>query len=188
MAEAEADVDAGRSPVSGPPSTRQVLVGEAGAAPVPPGVEWLLSPGDSEIAWRFAPETADASTIERLGGHVLHLLEAAAESPATPVSSVPLLTADARRVLLEDWNATAMAYPAEPFHELFRARAAAGPERTAVECTTATGTRRLSYGELDAASDRAGPSTCRGSGPGRGCSSASASSAPSTWSWGCSGS
>jgi amino acid adenylation domain-containing protein len=154
VAEAAADVDAGRPLPAGPPSTTQVLVGDADAAPVPPGVEWLIAPGDDAITWRFSPETADASTIERLGGHLLHLLEAAADAPATAVSAVPLLTAEARHEILVDWNATAMAYPAQPFHELFRARAATGPERPAVECATAAGAERLTYGELDAASDR----------------------------------
>ena len=66
--------------------------------------------------------------------------------PERPVSALPLLSAAERRQLLEEWNATARAYPAgRCIHELFEAQARQRPEAVAVEFEG----ERLSYGELE---------------------------------------
>ncbi|MFJ7156742.1 non-ribosomal peptide synthase/polyketide synthase [Streptomyces sp. NPDC101118] len=86
---------------------------------------------------------------ERLAGMYRSVLEAMAADPAGDARAV-LLPADERTRVLEEWNATATALPARTLPELFAASVAATPDAVAV---TGAG-RSLSYGELDAASNR----------------------------------
>src|SRR5207248_2868057 len=64
--------------------------------------------------------------------------------------SFDILGPEERRIILQDWNATARAFPSAILPELFAAQAAKRPDATAV----LLGDRRLSYGELDARANR----------------------------------
>ncbi len=86
----------------------------------------------------------DTATAERLAGHYRTLLEAAAAATDTPLSRLPLLTADERRQL-ERFNDTAADFPEEHLlHRLVEAQVVRSPEASAV---TFEG-RTLSYREL----------------------------------------
>ena len=52
----------------------------------------------------FRTELFKQSTIERMAGHFVALLEAACQTPELPVSGLPLMSDDERRQLLIDWN------------------------------------------------------------------------------------
>ncbi|HET7233763.1 MAG TPA: amino acid adenylation domain-containing protein [Longimicrobium sp.] len=93
----------------------------------------------------------DATTIARLLGHYRMLLEAVAADPSRRISALPLLTADERRRVVTDWNATAAEYPADAcIHHLFAQAAARAPDAPAVAFAGGS----LSYAELDARSNR----------------------------------
>ncbi|HEY0553140.1 MAG TPA: amino acid adenylation domain-containing protein, partial [Thermoanaerobaculia bacterium] len=99
----------------------------------------------------YSSDLFDRATIERLLGHYQVLLAAAVETSERSVGELPLLTADERRQITEEWNDTAVAWPRETLiHELVERRAAARPEAWAV----GFGAERLSYGELDARANR----------------------------------
>jgi amino acid adenylation domain-containing protein len=104
-------------------------------------------------------------TISRLAGHFATLLQGIAEQPDCRVSSLPLLTADERRQLLVDWNATAADFPqAATLHALFEEQAARHPTDIAV----ASGEHSLTYAALDRrANQLARHLMGLGAGPGR---------------------
>jgi amino acid adenylation domain-containing protein len=84
-------------------------------------------------------------------GHLLTLLAAAAESPESPLSSLPMLSEKEVRQQLVEWNETASEYPrGRCVHELFEEQAARTPDATAVVC----GDELLTYAELNARANR----------------------------------
>ncbi|WP_369981521.1 amino acid adenylation domain-containing protein [Xanthomonas bundabergensis] len=94
----------------------------------------------------YATDLFDGSTIERMLGHWVTLLEAMVADDAQPVTRLPLLTAAEREQVVAGFNATRAPYPQEALvHALFEAHAARQPHAIALECE-GTG---LSYGELN---------------------------------------
>jgi amino acid adenylation domain-containing protein len=101
--------------------------------------------------FEFATDLFDRETIARLASHFEVLVEALLDRGDTRIGNLPLLSAEAHRQLVEDWNATVRPLPKErTLHGLFRQRLASHPDRTALIC----GPRRMSYAELDEATDR----------------------------------
>jgi amino acid adenylation domain-containing protein len=97
----------------------------------------------------------DATTARRMAGHLRNLLAGAAAHPGGRLSELPLLSAAERDELLVEWNDTARERRWSPLvHELFSAQARKSPEAVAVVMATATGDRRLTYGEIEARSNR----------------------------------
>ncbi|MFF4923263.1 amino acid adenylation domain-containing protein [Kitasatospora sp. NPDC001261] len=93
----------------------------------------------------------DRASVERLVGHYLRLLDAAADDPDRPVSRLDLLTEAEREALLVAANATDEPFPADLcVHELVEERARLTPEAVAVRC----GSERLTYRELDGRANR----------------------------------
>jgi amino acid adenylation domain-containing protein len=93
----------------------------------------------------------DAVTIRRLAGHLRNLLAGAVERPEARLSELPLLSMAERGELLLELNDTMRAYPPfAPVYELFAAHARRRPDAVAV----ALGERRLTFGELEARSNR----------------------------------
>jgi amino acid adenylation domain-containing protein len=113
------------------------------------GLSWTETPAQLSGTIEYATDLFSPSTIERMAGHLLVLLDAAATSPDRSISALPLLTARERQKIIE-WNNTAAAYPSRCLHEIFAAQAARTPEALAV----VQGDRRLSYGELDRQANR----------------------------------
>ncbi|HEV8558082.1 MAG TPA: non-ribosomal peptide synthase/polyketide synthase [Actinophytocola sp.] len=99
------------------------------------------------VAIDYSSDLFDASTIERMAGHLSALLEGIATDPGTAVRRLSLLTAPERRELLVDWNDTAAELPATRcVHEVFADRAARTPDAVAVTFAGSS----LTYAQLDA--------------------------------------
>ncbi|QSQ15807.1 non-ribosomal peptide synthetase/type I polyketide synthase [Myxococcus landrumensis] len=94
----------------------------------------------------------DASTITRLTGHLLRLLEWVVSHPEQRLSRLSLLSQDERQRLLTEWaeSAPSESEDAETVTACFAARAAAMPDAVAVE----DGTLRRTYREVDVLSAR----------------------------------
>jgi amino acid adenylation domain-containing protein len=102
------------------------------------------------FALEHSTELFDGATLDRLGGHLVRLLEGALAAPELQVADLPLLSLEEERQLVQ-WNETAVAHPTDVcLHELVEAQVKRSPERQAV---TFEG-RSLTYRELDRAADR----------------------------------
>ncbi|HEX8275310.1 MAG TPA: amino acid adenylation domain-containing protein, partial [Longimicrobiaceae bacterium] len=116
----------------------------------------------------FSTELFERATVERMRGHLLTLLEQAAEDPARRISALPLLGAAERRRLLEEWNQVERSYAAEgTLHGWFAEAAGRAPGAVAA---TYEG-QALSYAELERRANRlahrlrrlgVGPEACVG--------------------------
>ncbi|MEE1795916.1 amino acid adenylation domain-containing protein [Streptomyces sp. BE308] len=106
----------------------------------------------------------DHDTAERLVRRFTAFLTQAVAAPERRIGGPELLTPAERRTTLETWNGRDTPVPAASVPELFRRRAAASPDDTAVIC----GATRLTYAELEARADRlAGRLRRQGAGPER---------------------
>jgi amino acid adenylation domain-containing protein len=134
-----------------------------------PGLElrpWELNPSaakfDLELALvdggeqlngllSYDADLFDPATMERLLAHLDRLLAGALESPATPLSALPLLTAAEHDQLVVEWNDTrADLWRGEPLHGPFEAQARRSPDAVAVVFEAA----ELTYAELNARANR----------------------------------
>jgi amino acid adenylation domain-containing protein len=89
----------------------------------------------------------DRETVATLVHRLRHLLLEAIERPEAPLSTLPLLDAAERHVLVEAWNDTARELPeGVRIHELFEAQAARTPDAVALAFEGQT----LTYAGLDA--------------------------------------
>ncbi|HKX26134.1 MAG TPA: amino acid adenylation domain-containing protein, partial [Blastocatellia bacterium] len=99
----------------------------------------------------YATDLFDRATIERFAGNFKTLLEAVVVEADRPISELPLLRESERRLLLREWNETAMDYPKEqPAHRLFEEQAERAPEAVAVVSED----RQLTYAELNRRANR----------------------------------
>ncbi|MFA7942969.1 non-ribosomal peptide synthase/polyketide synthase [Pseudomonas brenneri] len=99
-----------------------------------------------EAVLKYATDLFDASTIERLAQHWQHLLQAVVADPAQRIAQLPLLATAHERVILEDWNRTAAAYPAgQCIQQLIEEQAARTPDAVALVFAE----QQLSYAELN---------------------------------------
>jgi len=100
-----------------------------------------------EAVLKYATDLFDASTIERLAQHWQRLLQAVVADPTQRIAQLPLLAAADERVILEDWNRSAVAYPAgQCIQQLIEEQAARTPEALALVFAE----QALSYAELNA--------------------------------------
>ncbi|MCP4663254.1 MAG: amino acid adenylation domain-containing protein, partial [bacterium] len=109
--------------------------------------EW---PGGFAGGIEYSTDLFDASTVTRLTGHFLRLLEGTAAAPERAIGELPLWSAAQRQQMLLEWNRDAVESPRGLVHQLFEARAAASPETVAVDA----GDRRLRYDELNREANR----------------------------------
>ncbi|MFM7479110.1 MAG: condensation domain-containing protein, partial [Microcystis aeruginosa] len=83
--------------------------------------------------WEYNTDLFDRSTIERLTGNFITLLEALVVNPQQPIFQLPLLTGVEAKELLQDWNATEEDYPFHQcVHHLFEEQASRTPDAVAV--------------------------------------------------------
>jgi amino acid adenylation domain-containing protein/FkbM family methyltransferase len=106
-------------------------------------------------ALEYDPGLFDGSTIERLAGHFIRLLAAAAADPERALPELPLLTPGERHQLVAEWHGTPLAAARGTLllHELFAAQAARTPDAVALSEGQAGGVQ-LSYAELDRRASR----------------------------------
>ncbi len=99
----------------------------------------------------YATSLFERPTVERYLAYFRRVLEEMAADERQRVSQLSLLPAEERRLVLEEWNATEAAYPADTcVHELFEAQAARTPDAVAVVHDGES----LSYAELNARANR----------------------------------
>ncbi|HET7463871.1 MAG TPA: amino acid adenylation domain-containing protein, partial [Longimicrobium sp.] len=99
----------------------------------------------------FRTALFDPETAERLLASLAALLDAASAAPDTPISRLPLLSAEGRREVLERWNGTASGYPrAATAASEFARQAAATPAATALSI----GGETMTYAALEARANR----------------------------------
>ena len=104
------------------------------------------------LTLEYNSDLFDRSTAARLLGQFQTVLEARRRRPERSLRALPLLSPAERRQLVEEWNATAAAYPGAGLclHQLIAAQAARTPAAPAVEFE---GTA-LTYRELAARASR----------------------------------
>ncbi|HTG36439.1 MAG TPA: non-ribosomal peptide synthase/polyketide synthase [Thermoanaerobaculia bacterium] len=101
--------------------------------------------GKLVIALRFNPDLFEATTIERLAGHLQRLLETVVIHPERPIHEISLLS-EGELQQLREWSATAVHYPGDLLlHRLIEAQVDRDPEAVAV----VAGEASLTYRELD---------------------------------------
>ncbi len=83
-------------------------------------------------AFLYSTDLFDASTIERLAGHWLNLLEAVCREPAQEIAALPLLSESERQALLKNWDHTGPEVLLPPVHQLFEAQVLRSPDAVAV--------------------------------------------------------
>ncbi len=89
----------------------------------------------------------DAATIQRMLGHLEHLLEQVINNPGVKLSDLCLLTEPEWKQLVVQYNATAKEFPNEVcFHNLFEQQVERSPNAIALCC----GSEELSYAQLNA--------------------------------------
>ncbi|HEY0607316.1 MAG TPA: amino acid adenylation domain-containing protein, partial [Herpetosiphonaceae bacterium] len=115
------------------------------------------------VGIEYNTDLFDAATIERLAAHYQTVLETFVGNPAQRLSNIELLSTAERQLMIEDWNATASAYPTEArIHELVMAQAARTPDAIAARF----GAQVLTYRELQVRAQRlAGHLQALGVGP-----------------------
>ena len=83
--------------------------------------------------WEYNTDLFDASTIERMTGHFLTLLEGIIANPEQQISQLPLLTPVEQQQLLVEWNDTQVDYPSDNcIHQLFEKQVERTPDGVAV--------------------------------------------------------
>ena len=111
----------------------------------------------------YSTELFDASTIRRMIGHWLTMLDGIATDPNRTIAELPMLTAHEASELLGQWAVTARPLPPISLPAALAAQAQATPNAIAIQ--SATG--KLSYGQLDAEAARIA-ALLRGAGIGTG--------------------
>jgi iturin family lipopeptide synthetase A len=88
----------------------------------------------------------DAATMRRMIEHYQMLLSGVVENPKQPIAWLPLLTANERKQVTEEWNRTEAQYPLNKcLHEIFEEQV----ERTPRAVAVVDEDRELSYEELN---------------------------------------
>jgi amino acid adenylation domain-containing protein len=83
--------------------------------------------------WEYNTDLFDASTIARMAGHFVTLLEAIVENPQQQISQLPMLTAVEQQQLFVQWNDTQADYPQDLcIHQLFEKQCLSTPDAIAV--------------------------------------------------------
>ncbi|MEH2127084.1 amino acid adenylation domain-containing protein [Nostoc sp.] len=96
--------------------------------------------------WEYNTDLFDSSTIERISGHFLTLLEAIVANPSERISQLPMLTASEQQQLLVEWNDTQVDYPQDKcIHQLFEEQSLSTPDAVAVVFEN----QQLTYHELN---------------------------------------
>jgi amino acid adenylation domain-containing protein len=103
------------------------------------------TPTGIEAGFEFSTELFKSATIERMLCHYETLLRAVVANPDAKLSELPLLDAAERTVVVEDFNATDMAFDTVCVHRMVEAQVANSPTAIAVEL----GDQQLTYSELN---------------------------------------
>lgn len=107
------------------------------------------SGGKFEGLCEYSTDLYDAESITRFCGHYVTLLAAALRDPGRAVAELPLMSADERRQVVSEWNATERAYDLDhSLADLIEAQAVRTPDLPAILLDGDA--HPVSYRELDA--------------------------------------
>ncbi|MET9115263.1 non-ribosomal peptide synthetase [Streptomyces longwoodensis] len=124
------------------------------SAETPPAVlgrpVWTLTAHGGVLDLAHDAAVLDAGSADRITDHLSLLAHETAEHPDRPAGDVDVLLPTERTLLLETWNAPSTPHSDTTLHRLFREQSARTPDAIALRC----GTADLTYGRLDADSDR----------------------------------
>ncbi|HXA86035.1 MAG TPA: amino acid adenylation domain-containing protein [Candidatus Dormibacteraeota bacterium] len=99
----------------------------------------------------YDPAFLDAESISRCGRYLANIMSAAANTPATSIADLPLLSATDQQELRTRFNPEPRLRTIPgPIHTIFENVAAGSPTRTAVRC----GAKQLTYQELSRRSNQ----------------------------------
>ncbi|MFB2896610.1 amino acid adenylation domain-containing protein [Aerosakkonemataceae cyanobacterium BLCC-F50] len=102
--------------------------------------------GIFQICWQYNIDLFEATTIARMSGHFVTLLEAIVNNPQQPISQLPLLTQTEAQQLLIEWNKTQVDYFQDKcIHQLFQQQVSSTPDAVAVVFEN----QQLTYQELN---------------------------------------
>ena len=108
-----------------------------------------------QTTFEYSTDLFEDATIGRMLEHFRMLLEEAAKDPSQQIKRMRILAAEERRTLLEDWNATAMAYPDYSLPEWIEKQVEQTPDALALICDDLSGdARQFTYLELNAKANR----------------------------------
>ncbi|NMP12235.1 non-ribosomal peptide synthetase, partial [Paenibacillus polymyxa] len=115
-------------------------------------LDLIVMPDETfRIMFRYNANVYDRSTIERMQGHVLHVIEQIIDNPHIRVNELALVTAEEQAQIVQVWGDTAAAYPQDQtLSSLFEQQVANTPEQVAVLC----GAESLTYAELNERANR----------------------------------
>jgi amino acid adenylation domain-containing protein/non-ribosomal peptide synthase protein (TIGR01720 family) len=111
----------------------------------------MIDEGDRFVAsFEYNTDLFDQTTIKRMAGHFVRLLESIVADPSLTIENLSILT-EAEREIITQWNRTETDYPLNVcLHELFEQQVARTPDAMAVsfegEC--------LTYQQLNARANR----------------------------------
>ncbi|WP_405095979.1 amino acid adenylation domain-containing protein [Micromonospora sp. NBC_01412] len=114
---------------------------------------YLLPSADGGLVgfFEYATDLFDAPTVARMSGHLLTLLDGAADAPQSPVSELPVLGADERTRLSAASVGPVRDYQApQRLHELIEEQVRRTPDAPAVSA----GSETLTYRELNGRANR----------------------------------
>lgn len=100
--------------------------------------------GTLHAVWEYNRDLFDATTVERMSGHLRTLLTGLLGTPGAELATVPLLSAAEQQRALVDWNATAAPRAAATLIDGFLDQVRRHPNRVAL----VSGDSRLTYAEL----------------------------------------
>ncbi|MGG1619718.1 condensation domain-containing protein, partial [Paenibacillus sp. NRS-1781] len=115
-------------------------------------LDLMVIPGEVfQIIFRYNANVYDLATVERMQGHVLHVLEQIVNNPHIRVNELELVTPEEQAQILEVWGNTAVAYPQnQTLSAWFEEQSALTPDQVAV----LFGSEALTYRELNERANR----------------------------------
>jgi amino acid adenylation domain-containing protein len=102
-------------------------------------------PGTLTGSLQYNTDLFEAATVSRLFDHYRMLLSGIVADPSQPIAALPLLTANERAQVIEEWNRTEQEIAEGTVMELFEAQVQRSPEAVAAVFEDA----ELNYGELN---------------------------------------
>ncbi|WP_053147013.1 non-ribosomal peptide synthase/polyketide synthase [Pseudomonas sp. P97.38] len=116
------------------------------------GLTVVILPGEQlGIRVSYDRERFEASTVQRLLGHIASLVEGMLAAPDAPLGSFELLAVEERQQLLDDWAVNPHDFPLDQsYAQLFAAQVAQRGDQVVARCDDES----LTYAELDRRSTR----------------------------------